>query len=88
MPILISTWMTRKAILAVSAATAVLLSLGAWMGWITPLGYVLLVSPAYTAWVLHHSHQRKVMNLLVSQSLIEGCILFPGVIALIWHLVA
>ncbi|MFQ5915261.1 MAG: 4-hydroxy-3-methylbut-2-enyl diphosphate reductase [Nitrospinota bacterium] len=85
LPILISTWMTRRAIQAVTGGTAVLLALSAWLGLITPLGYALLLSPAYTAWVLHYSHQRKVMNLLVSQCLIEGCILLPGIVALGWY---
>jgi hypothetical protein len=56
------------------------------MGWIPPLGYLLFVSPVYTAWVLHYTHQRKVMNLLISQSLIEGCLILPGVFALGWFL--
>lgn len=88
LPILISTWMTRKAILAMAVAMAALLALGAWLGWISPLGYALLLSPAYTAWVLHYTHQRKVMNLLVSQGLIEGCILLPGIVALGFSLLA
>lgn len=82
LPILISAWMTRKLILGVAGAMAVLLALGAWMDWITPLGFALLLSPAYTAWVLYYTHQRKVMNLLASQSLVEGCIVLPGIIAL------
>jgi 4-hydroxy-3-methylbut-2-enyl diphosphate reductase len=86
LPILISTWMTRKAILGVAGAMTALLALSAWMGWIPPLGYLLFVSPVYTAWVLHYTHQRKVMNLLISQSLIEGCLLLPGVFALGWFL--
>jgi len=82
LPILITTWMTRKAIWAVSGGMSFLLILSAWMGWVSPLGYALLLSPVYTAWVLHYTHQRKVMNLLVSQTLIEGCVVLPGIIGL------
>ena len=86
LPILISTWMTRKTILAVSAATTVLLIVATWLNVIPPLGYVLLVSPVFTAWVLRYTHRRKVMNLLVSQTLSEGCVMLPGMISLGFYL--
>ncbi len=86
LPTLISTWMTRKAILAVSAATAVLLLGATWLDVIPPLGYALLISPVFTAWVLHYTHRRKVMNLLVSQTLSESCVMLPGIISLGFYL--
>ena len=82
LPILISTWMTRKAILAASVITTALLFIATWLNEIPVLGYALLASPIYTTWVLHYTHRRKVMNLLVSQTLSEGCVMLPGIIAL------
>ena len=86
LPILISTWMTRKTIMVVCAATAVGLFLASLLGWTTSLGYLFIASPAYTVWVLYFSHKRKVMSLLLNQTLIEGAIMFPGLIALGWYL--
>ena len=83
-PILIGKEKTKIFLLAISGLAAIGLLIFSRIGWLSSLGYLLIIPIAYTIFYLYLYHRRIISQGLSCEGVVDGKFILTGVIAFIW----
>ena len=83
-PILIGKEKTKIFLLAISGLAAIGLFIFSRIGWLSSLGYLLIIPIAYTIFYLYLYHRRIISQGLSCEGVVDGKFILTGVIAFIW----
>jgi len=83
-PILIGKEKTKIFLLAISGLAAIGLLIFSRIGWLSSLGYLLIIPIGYTIFYLYLYHRRIISQGLSCEGVVDGKFILTGVIAFIW----
>ena len=83
-PILIGKEKTKIFLLAISGLAAIGLFIFSRIGWLSSLGYLLIIPIGYTIFYLYLYHRRIISQGLSCEAVVDGKFILTGVIAFIW----
>ncbi len=83
-PILIGKEKTKIFLLAISGLAAIGLFIFSRIGWLSSLGYLLIIPIVYTIFYLYLYHRRIISQGLSCEAVVDGKFILTGVIAFIW----
>lgn len=83
-PILLGKEKTKMFLLAISGFAAIGLFIFSRIGWLSSLGYLLIIPIGYTIFYLYLYHRRIISQGLSCEAVVDGKFILTGLIAFIW----
>jgi 4-hydroxy-3-methylbut-2-enyl diphosphate reductase len=83
-PILIGKENTKVFLLTLSSMAAIGLFISSQFGWLSSLGYLLIIPIIYTIFYLYLYHKRIISQGLSCEGVVDGKFILTGIIAFIW----
>jgi 4-hydroxy-3-methylbut-2-enyl diphosphate reductase len=84
-PIIIGKEKTKVFLLTLSSAAAAGLFISSTVGWTSSLGYLFIISVAYTTFYLYLYHRRIISQGLSCEAVVDGKFILTGIIAFTWE---